>query len=135
MNKRLVAGPPCGGKTTFVKVRALPHESVLDFDDIVERLTGDRYAEQAPKVLAEARRQWKAALPAADWVVWTAPRRVDRGRFRSQFNAQVYVVMAPLGVCLERAKRERPPPWEDLIRRWFADWEPSRSGQETIVNG
>ena len=40
----LVAGPPCGGKSTYATEHAAPGDLVLDFDDIVERITGDRYS-------------------------------------------------------------------------------------------
>jgi predicted kinase len=127
----LVAGPPCGGKTTYVRNRALPEDKTLDYDDIVESLGKPRY-EAGPEIAKQARRIWVASLPMADWVIWTAPRRRDRGRFRAQFGAEVVVVMASLTECLERAET-RPPAWADHIHRWFAMWEPSRSGQETII--
>jgi hypothetical protein len=127
----LVAGPPCGGKTTFVADRARRGERVVDFDDIVEGLGGARY-QADPAMAAAAGRIWVASLPA-DWVVWCAPRRRDRGRFREQHQAQVVVVMASLEECLRRADADRPPPWQAAIRAWFAAWEPSRSGREFIV--
>lgn len=129
----LVAGPPCGGKTTYARLHAPAAATVLDFDDIVETLTGDRYAPRTPTVLAEARRRFHAAIPHSDWVIWTAPRRAQRGRFRTQHHARVVVVTAPLEVCLTRAAKHRPPEWQAAIHEWFRHWEPSRSGNETIV--
>ena len=127
----LVAGPPCGGKTTYVAEHALPGQNVLDYDDIVQGLGKPRY-EAGPEVTEPARRIWVASLPSADWVIWCAPRRQDRGRFRSQHNAGVIVVMASMAECLKRAE-DRPPVWREHIRRWFAAWEPSTSGRELIV--
>jgi len=131
----LVAGPPCAGKTTYVRSHADTNDRIVDFDDIVEGLTGVRYGPHSPETIQEARRLWVQALPDADWVIWTAPRRADRGRFRSQHTAEVVVVVAPLETCLRRAAENRPPSWPALIYEWFRAWEPSRSGAETIVAG
>jgi predicted kinase len=131
MPRFLVAGPPCGGKTTFVAEHAAADQSIVDFDDIVEGLGQPRY-EADPEIAEQARRIWVASVPQADWVIWTAPRRRERGRFRSQYQAQVIVVMASMAECLKRAE-DRPPIWREHIRAWFAAWEPSRSGSELIV--
>ncbi len=129
----LVAGPPCAGKTTFVRMRASTSANVLDFDDIVEQLGYPRYG--APgSARARARGIWSAQLPLADWVIWTAPRRADRGRLRGQFGAHVIVLLTPLEECLRRAGRERPPSWQWAIKRWFVDFQPSRSSDEEIIS-
>jgi predicted kinase len=128
----LVAGPPCGGKTHYVAEHRSPNENVLDFDDIVEDLGKPRY-EAGPDIIRQARVIWTASLPRADWVIWTAPTRQERGRFRSQFGARVIVVMASMQVCLERAETERPSTWQKHIREWFSAWAPSTSGMEVIV--
>jgi predicted kinase len=128
----LVAGPSCGGKTTFVRQRAMPEDAVLDFGDILEELGDFRYA-ASPETKAKARLLWTERLPFSDWVIWSAARREDRGRFRAQFEAQVYVVLAPLFICLDRARQERPPGWEAVVTEWFGAFEPSRSGQEEMV--
>lgn len=129
--KLLVAGPPCGGKTTYARHIA-PDLRVWDYDDLLEEEAGERYALD-PQAQARARQRFNAGIPQADVVVWTAPRRMDRGRFRSQYQAKVVVVMAPMAVCLERARAERPPIWQGLIVDWFRLWEPSRSGRELVV--
>jgi hypothetical protein len=127
----LVAGPPASGKTTFAREHAEAGETVVDFDDIVESLGGVRY-QATPEIAFQAQRIWTASLPAP-WVIWCAPRRRDRGRFRSQYQAQVIVVLASMQTCLDRAEVERPEHWQEAIRAWFAAWEPSRGGNELIV--
>lgn len=130
----LVAGPPCGGKTTYVQQHARTTDVVLDFDDIVERIThGNRYTTD-PNVLNQARTEWAQRIPTADWVIWTAPRRAQRGRFRTQHGATVIVVTANVSECLHRATQHRPPEWQNMIHRWFTDWEPSRTGREQIID-
>ncbi|MEE3066584.1 MAG: AAA family ATPase [Actinomycetota bacterium] len=130
----LVGGPPCGGKSTYVQQHARPTDVILDFDDIVERITGgDRYSRD-PNVLAQARTDWTLRIPLSDWVIWTAPRRAQRGRFRTQHGATVIVVTANVNQCLRRAIEHRPPAWQNMIHRWFTEWEPSRSGREQIID-
>lgn len=129
----LVAGPPCGGKTTYVSQHAAPTDVVLDFDDIVEQLCGDRHTRDR-QIVEQARAEWARRIPLADWVIWTAPRRAQRGRFREQHHAQVIVVKASLDECLRRAAQARPPEWQTMVRHWFSDWEPSRSGREQIID-
>lgn len=129
----LVAGPSCGGKTTYTQAHAAPTDTVLDFDDIVERISGERYTRN-PHVLEQAQAEWTRRIPSSDWVIWTAPRRQQRGRFRSQHNATVIVVKASLEECLTRAAELRPPEWQTMIRHWFRDWEPSTSGSEQIID-
>lgn len=129
--KVLVAGPSCGGKTTYVRDHAEPGQQVLDFGDILEELGQPRYE---PGIrLGQAQRLWVERLPSATWVVWTAPARGDRGRFRSQFGAQVIVVMASMEVCLARAKTQRPPHAAHAIKEWFRRWEPSTGERELII--
>ena len=120
----LVAGPPCGGKTTYVQQHALATDTILDFDDIVERLTGDRYT-RTPATIAAARAEWKRCLPDADWVIYSAPRSSQRASLRKQYGANAIVVTASIDECLRRARASRPASWQELIRQWFADWQPS----------
>lgn len=115
----------------FGHYRPVATDVVLDFDDLVEQLAGDRY-DRTPEVLDQARAEWSTRLPAADWVIWTAPCR--RGRFRSQWNAQVIVVTASMDECLRRASVHRPHAWQAMVRRWFVEWEPSRSGSEQTID-
>lgn len=128
----LIAGPPCGGKSTYAGQHAAATDLVLDFDAIAERIAGQRYSRD-PGVMAAARAEWHAKLPDADWVIWNAPRRAQRGRFRSQWGASVLVVTASREECLRRAADARPPSWQQLVRQWFAAWEPSQSGREQII--
>jgi hypothetical protein len=123
--KTLVSGPPCGGKTTFARSHS---DSVLDYDDLVEELGGDRYGKSP-----EAYAAWLARLPFAEWVVWSSPQRRQRARFRSRWNARSVVVLASPEVCHSRAEKERPPAWHALIDQWFALYEPSTSGSDLIV--
>ena len=130
--KVLVAGPPCGGKSSFARQYAPKGASILDFDDLRTELGYDRYS-SGQEGMKQAYELWLERLPVSDWVVWSAPRRQDRGRFRSEYGARSVVVLASLGECLRRAALERPAMWQGRIRSWFALYEPSTSSQEIVV--
>jgi hypothetical protein len=123
----LVAGPPCAGKTTYVQVHAAPGDEVVDYDALSGPDAPQRWRRMVDAPLGEGRTRW---------VIWTAPRRQDRGRFRSMHHAEVIVVWAPEHVCMERARSERPSRWvEDYVPAWFRAWQPSRTAGERIVLG
>jgi len=129
--RTLVAGPPCGGKSTYVRDHISAGQSVVDFDEIVEELGFERY--RAPQeAQAKAYALWLQRCETADWLVWTAPKRWQRGRFRGKGGRSV-VVLASAEECLARAAESRPPEWESLIRGWFRAYEPSRSGGDEVV--
>jgi len=128
MSTILVAGPPCGGKTTYVQTHAQPGDEVVDYDAIVAE--GGTSQDWRRRVDAPP-------TPGKDrWVIWTAPMRQHRGRFRAMHDAEVVVVWAPEDVCMARAKVSRPAIWaEKYVPGWFRSFEPSRSGREAIVEG
>lgn len=129
--RTLVAGPPCGGKSTYVAEHASPGQTVVDFDAIVEELGYERYL--APHhAQAKAYELWLQRADRAEWLVWTAPKRWQRGRYRGKGGRSI-VVLATEQECLRRAAESRPEPWQALIRQWFRDYEPSRSGGDTVV--
>lgn len=96
---------------------------VLDYDDLVVELGGDRYA-ATPEIADMAGRLWVARIPRVSWVVWSGPTVAQRARFVREHHAMVFVVTAAMDVCIERARVERPPGWEHRVRDWFARWQP-----------
>lgn len=132
----LVCGPPCSGKTTFVRTNAGPEDMIVDYDDIRQALSGSRY-QANPAVDAKAAELWAAQLevrhPGTTWLVWAAPTRGQRAMMRRRFDCQVLLMRAGLDECLERARAERPPTYQQAIVRWFQTWQPSTSHPEKLV--
>lgn len=135
----LVAGPPCSGKTTYVREHAEPRESVLDYDEVYAELSGDplhvrdeRYREQ---VDAEFRRLLRIG---ADWIIRCAPQRGHRATLRKLCRARSVVLAVPAEVCLERLEAsDRPPEVKErqarAIHEWWGSYEPSSSPAETVI--
>lgn len=129
--RTLVAGPPCGGKTTYVTEHAQHGEQIVDFDDML-RIKGYGYGEAPSHVVSQVYQDWLRMQQVAPWVIWNAPKRWQRGQFRRNGGRSI-VVMASEAECLARAEAERPPAWQGYIRGWFRAYEPSRSHGDLIV--
>ena len=140
----LVAGPPCAGKTTYVREHIRSGDLVLDRDRLEEALT------ETPGVLDEAIGQFVASafyavlkknrvrslLTFGDadrtlWVQECAPRRETRRRYL-QMNGpttEVVVLDTPKEVCEVRARErfgvddERLEVYMDAIRLWWVEYE------------
>jgi hypothetical protein len=138
---RLVAGPPCAGKTAYVREHAELGDVILDADLIYSALTGgELYGRQPDASL------WPIVWAARDgamrelarqrfssrsvWIVQTAAERAMRARFRATTGAEVLVLETPADVCKARASarftdRVRLAEYCDAIDRWWAVYTPS----------
>ncbi len=137
----LVAGPPCGGKTTYVKQWALPQDPILDWDAVWVELHGDHtrphsmwtQADQATEM--EFRRRFEAM--AHGWVIRCAPSNRHRAVMRDLKHARSIVLATPIKVCLSRLEedltRTDKPRWEGAIRDWWVRYRPSSSPDETVL--
>lgn len=130
----LVCGPPCSGKTTYVREHASEEDRIVDFDDIREALAGDRY-EASRAVDIRAAEMWSEQLEqrhdGVTWVVWAAPTKKQRASIRQRFDAEVRVLSTDRETCLERAREERPPQYLAAIEQWFETWQPA-SNEQTV---
>lgn len=130
----LVCGPPCSGKTTWVREHAQPGDLIVDWDAIAQAL-GSPHPWQHPAALtpfiAEARDAVIARLDrthdlTAAWLIATAPRHADRQRLAP--HAHVTLLATPEEECLRRARRDaRPAGTMDAIEAW---WRTYRADQD-----
>lgn len=122
----VVTGPPCSGKTTYVRERAQPGDIVIDFDVLAEALgSPDHHDHPDPirYVTAVCRR---AAIDAAIrqhltrdatvWIVDSKPAKYVRAY--EEANAVWVTLSAEADVLHSRANAERPRHWHTLIDEW-----------------
>lgn len=139
----LVAGPPCGGKSSYLRAHADPTDLVIDYDALAVALqpAGEthRHVEAHKHFIWEARDAVLERLRLGEhgvrtaWIVASAPKRSDRERYRRRYGAQVVLVWSPEEVCLRRASGERPGDWFGHVRSWFASYE--RDERDVVVDG
>lgn len=130
----LVAGPPCAGKSTYVRAESLASDLVVDYDSLAAalRVDGRRYEhlDSHRPFVCEARDAVLDRLVLGNhgvrrvWVMATAAKRSVREQYRRRYGAAVVVVWAPEEVCLRRAMGERPQAWWGHVRSWFDGYEP-----------
>lgn len=135
----VVTGPPCSGKTTYVREHAQPGDIVVDFDTLAVALgSPDSHEHPDPirYVTAVVRR---AAVDAAVrqhltrgatvWIVDSSP-----GEKRAQMYDDADAVWVTLSVdraeLHRRANGERPRRWHKIID----EWKPRTQGS-TQVSG
>ncbi|MFI6609291.1 AAA family ATPase [Streptomyces sp. NPDC050507] len=129
MTITLVAGPPCAGKNRYVAEHKRPGDLVVDFDALIQALGGagdhdqpdalKRYTYEARDAVVSrlmARRDVDA------WVILSAPDKRARETYMRR-SCRTVLVLASEAVCLERARAERPPEWQDYVRNWFTRYE------------
>lgn len=133
MARLLVAGPPCGGKTTYAREHLLERERLLDFDLLAEELGFDGFvADEAVREMIFG--VFRDRIPDSDVIVATSPRRRTRDRYREE-GAHVVVVIASREECLLRAVETRPLEWQGAIEEWFAEYEPSDEDEVVRTDG
>lgn len=121
----VVHGPPCAGKSTYVRNHAAPGDIVIDFDEIARALGSPvphDHSAAVRHVTVQARR---AAIQAALTVhhqvpVWIVATTLTPQQLREyqQAGAVIVRVGADKGELHKRASRERPALWHRLIDEW-----------------
>lgn len=123
----LVTGPPCAGKTTWVRAHAGPDDLVLDRDAITHPHPEREFRRSVDRIV-------RSTIGAA-WVVRSVPRRADREALAARLRADRVVLLLPdLDALLDRAKH-RPNPTREIsaVRTWLSRYEPS-PGDEVLTS-
>ena len=122
----IVCGPPCAGKTTWVRERAQAGDLVVDYDDIARRLGsprqhdhGPRYHRRVEAVIARALAGIEAGRHERAWVIRSLPSTTERDALARRLSASVVVLDEPDEVLHERARRrDNPSRTIRAIREW-----------------
>lgn len=131
MTLRMVVGPPCSGKTTFVQTHAAPGQPRFDFAAVASLVAGTEMEHDTPPAVLEPVLAMRRGLmgylldpetnpPGDVWVVNANPSESTVSRWIAAGG--VFHVLDPgKDECLARAIREgRPPYVQDAISAWYA---------------
>lgn len=131
-----MTGPPCGGKSTFIKQNAKQGDIVIDMDEIALSLVfGDiGHHDYTDEVRSVARAARQAAVKQAMivgqgnrlgvWIIHTDPSVQDRTNYRI-IGAKFVECSPGLRVCLERLK-SRPTRNQIKVEKHIRDYYAKR---------
>jgi dephospho-CoA kinase len=124
----IVTGPPCSGKSTYIREHAKAGDIVIDMDRLALALTAEdtkpfEYSDKVRKIARAARgAAVREALAIAQgerylgvYIIHTDPSADQRMMYRAA-NARVVEVNPGKEVCLERLK-SRPPENQQIARK------------------
>lgn len=137
MEIKVIYGPPCSGKTTYVIDRLQDRDVVYDYDALIYAMT-NRTAHLHDKHIAHPlAAQIKYTM--LDWLrdtdnpvnvaylITTYPSQNLKNELSDFENVQYILMETTMEQCLERLKSDDTRPdkeaWEQVIREWFEDHE------------
>lgn len=120
----VVTGPPCAGKTTYVRNNAKPGDIIIDFDPIAQALGSPDPHDHPAAHLRVTRAAWIAAASAArnagvpTWLIHAHPTAADRKRY-TNWGARIITIDPGETVVRDRANRERSPLTSRHVDQWY----------------
>lgn len=127
----IITGPPCAGKSTYVREHAQPNDVRVDFDALAQCLGAatSHASEGMPRECAFKARTAviKHLLDHADecdaYIIHTDPAEWQLDAYE-KVGAEFVALDTDMETCLARAREDgRPDGEEDAIRAWFAQHE------------
>lgn len=121
----IVSGPPCAGKSTYVREHKQPGDVVIDYGLLAEAIGDDHWDVKHPHVVHDMRRAAiDRILEDADemdaWIIDTDPTSASRSRY-AEASADMVALDVPRVECERRALAdERPQQTLDAIEAYFA---------------
>lgn len=120
----IITGPPCSGKTTYVRDTRRPGDIVIDLDALFAALTYSpehQHEDAALNEVLRLRDVLLANLKPPAWIIDTG-LRARRAELQRMFpTARTITMNTPRETCLDRAaQRPRPAHTAQLIEQWFA---------------
>jgi hypothetical protein len=128
----IVTGPPCGGKSTYIKDNAKDGDILIDMDELARALivgnVGHHDYSDEVRAIARAARKGaaKQALIAGQgnrlgvWIIHTDPPMQDRANYKIA-GARIVECSPGLQVCLERLK-SRPLINQLKVEKYIRDY-------------
>lgn len=126
----LIYGPPCSGKTHYIKEHMQDGDIVCEVDDIYAAISGndphdaDLYAHEVAlelrqhllDIIRDRKGGWHNAYVPS---IANTPEKIKADAERIKADEIIYID-TPYEVCMERAK-DRPFEFRFLIEEWFSE--------------
>lgn len=137
MEIKVIYGPPCSGKTTYVRDRLQDQDVVYDYDALINAMTNrmthlhDKHiahslAAQIKYTMLGWLRDTNNPVDVA-FLITTYPSRDLKKKLADFDNVRYIRMEATMEECLERLKSDDSCPdkdaWEQVIRDWFGEFE------------
>lgn len=129
----LVYGPPCAGKTSYVKEHATMHDIVLDMDNIYQCISiNDKYIK--PNTLKNNVFSIRDCIldmiktRYGNWdnafIIGGYPTIGERERIQKELGIDKLVhINTEKNICLDRAKELRPDEWIEYVENYFEKFQ------------
>lgn len=138
----LVVGPPCGGKTTYVREHRKSGDLVVDFDALALAIGGDEMnhaPEHLERLAGDLReRLIEKVLGGVDFDAWVIATRPAPEQVDAFVEAGATILLADPGkdVALARAKEDGLPTFTaGAIGSWYNDPPALPDGVENVAGG
>ena len=127
----LVCGPPASGKTSYVKARALPGDTIIDLNQCLVEAGGKPW-DNDRTILGRAFsirdgliHSLATTRTRMAWLIASAPSHDERRQWQAALgNVQVVVMNTPASVCIERirtdpARAHAAPRLIERVNEWM----------------
>lgn len=139
----LICGPPCSGKSRYIREHSQPGDLLIDFDSIMAALSGDehhQHHEHLRPLAFDARdailkRLWSGRHEIERaWYIVSAPTEKDRRYYRLH-GCRIVMMMADRDTLRARAQAERPTAWLNYIDQWLDTYDTNDIDQLVRTDG
>lgn len=140
----IVAGPPAGGKTTWIREHAGLADVTIDLDALARALMPNPLGQTHVypphiKTLAVAARQaaigkaQRLYTPCQVWLIKALPTPKELAEWRG--NRWPIIVIDPGRDVVEaRCQAERPPDWQQVVARWYDQHRAPTMQAASLIN-
>lgn len=141
----IVCGPPFAGKSQYVRREKWAADSVIDLDEIIERLAPGQHRWSGPtdpEIFNRAIRVRNGLLGSLArekptrraWFVINAPSPMERVWWQTKLGGTIICIDPGLTTCVARSLQTPHPAYAEAgVRRWYSErvmpWHPRRQAR------
>lgn len=133
-SRHIVCGPPCSGKTTYVKRHMSTGDIVVDMDTLFKSMSGLELYNKPDnlkfnvlavknQIIGQIEKHYGNFKGA--WIIGAYPNIVEREQLAERLGAEVVLMQTSKEECIARLAKckdyrvEHRKEWETYIEKWF----------------